>query len=64
MPVWAEISTQVFLIGGKNMGEQDNVLAFKNLAVAIIGGDLTAETVPGETIADIVNYIAENYPTA
>lgn len=46
------------------MGEQDNVLAFKNLAVAIIGGDLTTETVPGETIADIVNYIAENYPTA
>lgn len=42
--------------------EQDNVLALKRLAVAIIGGGLTVETVPGTTIADVINYIAENYP--
>ena len=45
------------------MGEQDNIIAFKNLAVAIIGGGLTVEDVEGETIADIVNYIANNYPS-
>lgn len=44
--------------------DQDNVLALKTLAVAIIGGDLTVADVEGETIADVINYIAENYPTA
>lgn len=43
--------------------DHDNVKAFKNLAVAIIGGGLTVDKVPGETIADVVNYIAKNYPS-
>lgn len=40
---------------------KDNVLALKNLAVAVLGGGLTADKVPGDTIADVINYIAENY---
>lgn len=45
---------------------KDNLVALKNLAVAVLGGGLTVETVPGETIAEVINYIAENYkaPTA
>ena len=46
------------------MGEQDNVKALKNRAVAVIGGGLTFDDVEGETIADVINYIAENYPTS
>lgn len=38
-----------------------NVLALKKLAVAMIGGKLTVDTVPGETIAEVITYIAENY---
>lgn len=45
---------------------KDNVLALKKLAVAMLGGGLTVETVPGETSAEVITYIAENYeaPTA
>lgn len=44
--------------------EQDNVLALKNLAVAIIGGDLTVKDIQTTTIAETINYIAKNYPTS
>lgn len=40
---------------------KDNVLALKNLAVAMLGGDLTVDDVPGDTIAEVINYIADNY---
>lgn len=40
---------------------KDNVLALKKLAVAVLGGELTVETVPGDTIAEVITYIAENY---
>lgn len=45
---------------------KDNVLALKKLAVAVLGGELTVGTVPGDTIAEVITYIAENYkaPTA
>lgn len=39
--------------------EQDNVLAFKNLAVALLG--VTVDKVEGETVSDVVNFIAQNY---
>lgn len=42
--------------------EQDNVTAFKNLAVAILG--ITIDKVQGETVSDVVNFIAQNYPSA
>lgn len=40
---------------------KDNVFALKKLAVAVIGGDLTVEKVPGDTIAEVIEYIAEKY---
>lgn len=40
---------------------KDNVLALKKLAVAVLGGDLTVDKVPGETIAEVIEYIAEKY---
>lgn len=43
------------------MGEQDNVKALKRLAVALIGNGLTEDEVEGETVADVINYIADNY---
>lgn len=46
------------------MDGQDNVKALKNLAVAIIGGALTVEDIDTTTIAETINYIAENYPTS
>lgn len=42
---------------------KDNVLALKKLAVAVLGGDLTVDKVPGETIAEVIVYIAEKYTT-
>ena len=44
--------------------EQDNVKALKNLAVVIIGGGLTVDDIPTYTIADTINYIADNYPSS
>lgn len=38
--------------------------ALKELAVAVIGGGLTADAVPGETIPEVLKYIAANYPGA
>lgn len=40
---------------------KDNVLALKKLAVAVLGGELTVDKVPGDTIAEVIEYIAENY---
>lgn len=40
--------------------EQNNVTALKNLAAKVCGVEVTAVT--GETIADVINYIAEHYP--
>lgn len=39
--------------------EQDNVLAFKNLAAALL--EIAIDKVEGETISDVVNFIAQNY---
>lgn len=39
--------------------EQDNVLAFKNLAVALLG--IAIDKIEGETVSDVVNFIAQNY---
>ncbi len=36
-----------------------NLEALKDLAAAIVGDDMTADKVPGETIADVIEYIAE-----
>lgn len=40
----------------------DNVTALKNLAVAIGCVD-NVEAVTGDTIAEIIQFIADNYPT-
>ena len=40
---------------------KDNVLALKKLAVAVLGGELTVDKIPGDTIAEVIEYIAENY---
>lgn len=42
---------------------QNNVDALKNLAVVLIGGELKVEDIATTTIADTINYIADNYPT-
>ena len=39
------------------------VEALKNLAVAVIGGGKTAADIPGETISEVIQYIADNYKT-
>lgn len=38
----------------------DNVTALKNLAAVITG--TKADKIDGNTIADVINYIADNYP--
>lgn len=40
---------------------KDNVLALKKLAVAVLGGDLTVDKVPGETIAEVLDIIQQHY---
>lgn len=40
----------------------DNVTALKNLAVVVCGVEL--EAVKGETIAEVIQFIADNYATA
>lgn len=41
----------------------DNVIALKNLAVAI-GCANNIEAVTGDTIAEVIQFIADNYPSA
>lgn len=41
----------------------DNVKALKNLAVAI-GCAENVEAVTGETISEVIQFIADNYPSA
>lgn len=43
------------------MVEQNNVLALKKLAAKIIGGDTSANDIAGNTIADVLDVITENY---
>ena len=40
----------------------ENVNALKNLAAVMTG--TTADKVTGNTIAEVINYIADNYPTS
>lgn len=39
-----------------------NVEALKELAAKIVDG-VTVDDVPGTTIAEVIKYIADNYPT-
>lgn len=39
-----------------------NVEALKELGAKIIGGETTAADVKGNTIAEVLHFIAENYP--
>ena len=43
------------------MAEQNNVIALKKLAAKMIGGDKSANDIPGTTIADVLEVITENY---
>lgn len=43
------------------MVEQNNIIALKKLAAKIIGGDTSANDIPGATIADVIAVITENY---
>ena len=44
----------------KRGNSMDNVTALKNLAAVITG--TKADKIDGNTIADVINYIADNYP--
>lgn len=44
----------------KRGNSMDNVTALKNLAAVITG--TKADKIDGDTIADVINYIADNYP--
>lgn len=43
------------------MNAQSNVHAMKRLAATLMGGETTANDIPGTTFADVVNYIADNF---
>lgn len=46
------------------MIEQNNVTALKKLAAKMIGGTTSAGDIPGNTIADVLEVITENYTGA
>lgn len=46
------------------MTEQNNVTALKKLAAKMIGGATSAGDIPGNTIADVLEVITENYQGA
>lgn len=43
------------------MIEQSNLVALKKLAAKMIGGETSAADIPGNTIADVLEIITENY---
>ena len=46
------------------MVEQNNITALKKLAAKMIGGATSAGDIPGNTIADVLEIITENYEGA
>ena len=46
------------------MVEQNNITALKKLAAKMIGGATSAGDIPGNTIADVLEIITENYQGA
>lgn len=43
------------------MVEQSNLISLKKLAAKMIGGETSAADIPGNTIADVLEIITENY---